>query len=143
MSNAMKSFGTLLQVGDGSTPESFATVAEVRDITPIGVNSDTEEVTHMSSPGGYKEYLPTLLDAGEVSFEVNWDPVAATHGYATGLLKDAEDQVLRNFQLLLPDPATTTWAFSAYVTAVKPKTTVGGVLRSDITLRPTGQPTLA
>lgn len=144
MSDAKSSFGTLLKLGDGGGgSEVFTTVAEVKDITPIPFTADTEEVTHHSSPGGYEEHIVTILRTGEVKFAINWLVQNATHSYSAGLLKDYEDKTLRNFQLVLTDVGTTTWAFSAYVTGFEPDAPVAGVSEASITLKVTGQPTLA
>jgi len=48
--------------------------------------------------------------------------------------------VARNFQLVFPDSAATTWQFAALVTGYEPKEPVGGKLSADIKLKLTGQP---
>lgn len=142
--NALAGFGTLLKIGDGGTPtEVFTTIAEVKDITPPKLSMDTDDVTHQTSPGGWKEKLPTLLDAGEVTFELNFIPTDATQGYSTGLIKDLVNKTRRNFQLVFPDSGSTTWAFAAFVTGFEPSAPVGGTLTASVTLTVTGQPTLA
>lgn len=144
MTTAVGSFGTLLKVGDGGGPENFTTIAEVRDISPPALSRDVEEVTHHTSPGGWKEFIATLKDGGQVTFEINWDPANATHSYGTGLLAFLVGSgVKKNFQVVFPTTGTITWAFGAIVTNFAPTGTVSGVLRANVTLRVTGQPTLA
>ncbi|MEM3453498.1 MAG: phage tail tube protein [Candidatus Hadarchaeum sp.] len=142
MTTAISAFGTYLKVGDGGSPETFTTIAEVKDITGPDFTLDTVEVTNQDS-GHWKEFIPTLLAAGEVRFSVNFVPTDATQGYSTGLLKDMVNRTKRNFKLVFPDASSTTWSFSAYVTAFSPKAAVRDVLAADITLKITGQPTLA
>jgi len=86
MTDALSSFGTLLKIGDGSTAEQFTTIAEVRDISGPALNLGTEEVTPQTAPGGWREHVPTLLSAGEVTFEVNFVPTEETHDPDTGLI---------------------------------------------------------
>ncbi len=144
MSDALSSFGTLLKVGDGATPtENFTTIAEVRDISGPKLEQETEEVTSHGSPGGWKEYVGTLLSAGEVTFDLNFVPTEATHNPSTGLIADLKNRVKRNFQLVFPDASTTTWAFTALVTGFEPDEPVAGSLSAAVTLQVTGQPTLA
>ncbi len=139
MSGAIHGHGTLLQIGDGASPENFTTIAEVTDINGPNISVDTVDVTSHSSPGAYKEYIVSLIEPGEVRFTVNFIPTDATHGLTSGLLKDLQDRTLRNFQLVFPDATSTTYAFSAYVTGFQIKEPTTDVLGADVTLKITGQ----
>jgi len=143
MSNAVSSFGTLLKIGDGGDPESFTTIAEVKDISGPSLSLATEEVTNHSSPAGFREYTGTLLDAGEVTFDINFIPTDSTHNASTGLIADMVNRTKRNFQLVFPDAGNTTWQFTALVTGFELSEPVEGTLSASVTLRITGQPTLA
>lgn len=143
MTNAISAFGTLLQIGDGGSPETFTTIAEVQDISGPSFSLDTAEVTSHGSTGGWKEYIGTLLDGGEVSFDINFLPTETTHGYASGLLKDMVNKTVRNFQIVFPDAASTTWTFAALITGFETSEPVGDQLSASVTLKITGQPTLA
>lgn len=142
MTSAISSFGTLLKKGDGGSPESFTTIAELLDIEGPDLAMDTEKVTSHSSTDGWAEYIATILDGGEVKFEVNYVPTSATHNASTGLIKDMTARTKRNFTLVFPDSGNTTWAFTGLVTSVKPKAVVNGALRGEFKLRITGKPTL-
>jgi hypothetical protein len=139
----ISAFGTLLKKGDGGDPESFTTIYEVLDIGGPSLKLDTEETTNHSSTGGWEEVVATILRSGEVTFEINYDPAGATHDASTGLIADMVARTLRNFQLVFPDTGTTTWSFAAYVTGFEPSEPVAGKLSASVTLKPSGQPTLA
>jgi predicted secreted protein len=140
----ISSFGTLLKIGDGATPtESFTTIAEVLDIGGPSLSLDTEEITNHSSAGGWEEVVASILRSGEVTFEINYDPAGGTHDASTGLIADMVARTLRNFQLIFPDSGNTTWSFGAYVTGFEPGAPVKGKLSASVTLKPSGQPTLA
>lgn len=144
MSNAISAFGTLLKIGDGATPtETFTTIAEVSNISGPGFSLDTTDVTNHSSPGGWEEAIPTILHAGEVSFDINFVPTDPTHGFSTGLLHDMVNRIKRNFQLVFPNAGNTTWSFAAFVTGFEPAEPVDDKLSASVTLKLTGQPTLA
>lgn len=143
MTDAISSFGTLLKIGDGASPEVFTTIAEVKDITGPELSVDTEDVTSHGSTGGWEEVIPTILRSGSVNFDLNFVPTNATHSYTAGLLHDMVNKTLRNFQLVLPDTGATTWAFSAYVTKFPPAMPVKGALKASVSLKISGQPTLA
>jgi len=140
-SNAISSFGTLLLRGDGADPENFTPIAEVQDIKPPSLGADTEEVTHQGSTDGWKEYIVTLLDAGEVSFDINFIPTEATHNASAGLMADFAARTKRNWKVVFPDG--TEWQFAAYVTAFEADAPVNGKLSASVTLKITGKPTLA
>ena len=140
---AISAFGTLLKIGDGGSPESFTTIAEVTNIGGPSLSLDPIDVTNHSSTGGWKEFIGGLLDGGEVSFEINYDPVGATHDASTGLIADMSARTVRNFQLVFPDTGNTTWSFSALVTAFQPSEPIDNKLSASVTLKVSGQPTLA
>lgn len=143
MSNAISGPGFLLQVsataGDAGP---FTTVAEVKDITGPAVSLDVIDVTNQSSPGGYEEIIPSIRRAGEVDFDVNFDPQSGTHDGTTGLLYLANNKVKVGWRLQLQDPGNHYWAFDAYVVGFQTKAPVAGVLTGTTKLRITGQPTI-
>lgn len=140
---AISAFGTLLQIGDGGSPENFTTIAEVANISGPGLSLDAIDVTHHSSTGGWREFVGGLLDGGVVSLDINYDPTDGTHDASTGLIADMVARTVRNFQLVFPDTANTTWSFSALVTGFEPSEPVDNKLAASVTLKISGQPTLA
>lgn len=143
MSNAISGPGFLLQLGDSAGQlGTFTTVAEVKDITGPAVSLDVIDVTNQSSPGGYEEIIPSIRRAGEVNFDVNFDPQSGTHDGATGLIYLANNKTKRGWRLQLQDPGNHYWAFDAYVIGFETKAPVAGVLTGTTKLRITGMPTL-
>ena len=143
MTNALAGYGVLLKIGDGGGSETFTTIAEVRDIEGPELELEAKEVTSHDSPGGWREYIGTLLTGGEVSFDLNFIPTNATHSYSAGLIKDLVNRTKRNFKLVFPDGGSTTWTFAALVKGFKPSAAVEDELAAEATLQVTGQPTLA
>lgn len=137
------SFGTLLKRGNGAAPETFTTIAEVRDIVGPKLKLNTKETTNHSSTDGWKETIGTILEAGEVGFEIGWLPGDATHSFGAGLVLDMVNRTKRNFQVVFPSSPAVTWAFTALVTGFDPKAPVSGDLAADIKLEISGKPTLA
>lgn len=140
---AKSSFGTFLKLGDGGATETFATIAEVKDIKGPAIKLETEDVTSHDSTDGWVERIGTLLDGGTVKFKLNWLPANNTQSFTNGLLKDLVGRTRRNFQLVVPAAASLTWAFSALVTEFNPDLPVKGAQTADLTLELTGKPTLA
>lgn len=140
---ATAGFGTLLKIGDGGGTEVFTTIAEVSNISGPGLSLDTTEVTTHSSSGAWKERIATLLDGGEVTFDIFFAPTGATHSQTSGVLKDMKNRTKRNFKLVFPNAGATEWIFPAYVTAFSIDEPVDGALTASVTLTIAGAPTLA
>jgi len=138
-SNAISAFGTILQVGDGGTPETFTGVAEVHDINGPGISLDMIERTHHLSPEATKEYIAGLKDLDQISFEVGFLPTEPTHSLTTGFLSDWKNRTLRTYRLVFPDAAATTWEMKGFVSGFAVKGPVQGLLAADVTIRLTGQ----
>lgn len=138
MPGPYSSFGTLLQLGDGGGPETFATVGEVGDISGPEMSTDTEETTNQSSPGGKEQFIGTIKRTGEITFPVNFDPSNPTHDEVTGLVKAWNDRRMANWRMILPTTPTRRWAFTALITGLSQEADVAGILRFNVTLKPSG-----
>lgn len=113
-SQAFAGRGSKLERGDGATPtEHFVAIAELTKINRSGSKADLADITNMDS-GNYREKLPTLLDAGEISFEGNYIPSDATQ---VSLQSDFDGQTEHNWKIVLPG-SRGNWSFAAYVTAL-------------------------
>jgi hypothetical protein len=71
---------------------SYVQLAEVTNVTWPGYKRDAVEVTYMDSASSFREYIAGLIDAGEVTVELNWvpsasDPVLAAMTAGTGQFK--------------------------------------------------------
>lgn len=140
---AISGKGTLLKMGDGAGTEVFTTIAEVKSIGGPSFASDTIDVTSHDSPGAYREFIASLIDPGELSFDINFVPTDATHNVSTGLLRDFQNRIRRNYKIVFPDTSATTWNLQGIVTAVQINAPTDDVLSASITIKITGQPTLA
>lgn len=130
-------YGTLLKRG-------AVTIAQVTSISGPGITLDTEDVTSMDSTGAWEEVVGTILRSGEVTADIVYDPAAATHkNDSGGLLYDLISRTAQTYSITFPDTAASVWSFSALVTGFEPSAPVDGALTASVTLKLTGQPTLA
>lgn len=136
--SAISSHGTLLKIHDGGSPGTYTTIAEVKDISGPSYELAIEEVTNHDS-AGWREYIPTLLDVGEITFDINYYSATTQDQLET----DMRAKTKRNFQIVFPLPAsgTDTRAFAAYITGIELSAPVEGVLGMSLTLRPIGADT--
>ena len=121
-SQATSGFGTLLQVGDGASPEVFTTIAECTNIKPPQQQTGNIDVTHHESPNSHRELIASLRSSGTVQFTINYLPANATHANTgQGLLKLQQDRTVKNWKIVLTDPAATEWLFSGFVSNFDPQ----------------------
>lgn len=126
--------------GGTNGTEVFTTVAEARGFGGPQFTQDLTEVTHMESPNGYREYIATLLDAGNLSFDLNFTNVTSQ----TNLILDLEARVRRNFQLIsIMSTGTATWSFASFVTNFEPDFQIEDAIAASVTLKITGPVTRA
>lgn len=119
-SEAFAPIGSVLavQIESGSPPvEGYVPIAEIQTITRSGSKSDLADVTNMQSLGGYREYLATLRDAGDVSFNGNYIPNDPTQIDLQGLFDGATEAA---WEIVLPPgvgfpTSLGKWTFNAFV----------------------------
>lgn len=137
--SARYGFGSLLKRGDGGSPEVFTTVAEVVNIGEITTKLNVADATHMESDDAHMEKIPTLLESGDISVELNFLPGDTTQ---TALRNDMLNRAKRNFQITISGSAKTL-TFAGYVTSHGPAIPHDGKMTLSVTLTPTGKVTLA
>lgn len=125
--------GTLVQVGDGASPEVFTTIGQVRSITGPSTTATIVDVTTHSTAGNWMEKLAVLLDPGNIEFPINFDAADATHAFATGLWADFVALQLRNYKVVLAGSAGVL-AAAAYVSSHAFDIPVDNVLSARIAL---------
>jgi predicted secreted protein len=145
MATEYAAFGTLLQIGDSTDQgtANYTSIAQVQDIGGPSLALNTDDVTAHDSAGGWMEFVGTVKDGGEVSFDIVYDPAEGTHeNSAGGLLAELDNKTAKAYKIVFPDTANTAWTFNAFVTAYEPAAPVDGKLAASVTLKVSGQPTL-
>lgn len=56
------------------TAANYTVVSDVRDVSGPNQTKDFIDVSHFESPSYIREYIPAMGDAGEVTFEINFNP---------------------------------------------------------------------
>lgn len=120
--------------------EVFTTLAEVTGLSGPGESLELIDATHMESSDGYREFIPSLRDSGEISVDLNFLPADSNQG---GLRDDLVAGTKRNWQLVWTDTGTTTYSFSGYVTAVEPTASIDDKLSASATIKVTGPITVS
>jgi predicted secreted protein len=119
-----------------------ATVAGVTDLSGPAVENELIEVTNFGSTGGYREYIAGPKDNGEISITINYDPTDSSHNATTGLVADANTGTSRAWSINWSGTGTS-WSGNGIVTSFEPGGSFEDALTAEVTIKPTGQPTLA
>jgi len=90
---AFKGQGTQLQ-------RAGVTVAEIINIDGPDGKAEFDDATNMDSTGNFKEWIPTLLDSGELSFTGNF--VGASNVSQAQLISDFNNFTLSSWTVLFP-----------------------------------------
>ena len=137
----LAAFGALLAHGDDAVPEVFTTIVELTSISGPNRSGGVADVTHHESPDSYMEFIGTLRDGGEVSFEGNSIPNDVTH---TKLETDFDAGTKRNYELSIPGSAPALkWSFAGILTALSLEFPHDGKQPVTGTIKISGKPTKA
>jgi len=115
-------------------------IAEISSIDGLKLSAETIDVTTHDSPDGYREFIQSLRDGGEVAIEGNFIP-GDTNGQIA-LLTDFNAGTAQSFQITFPDATGTSWTFTAIVIGYETGAKFDDKLTFTATLKVTGKPTL-
>lgn len=156
--SGIPAIGTLLQIGNGASPEQFNSIANVGDMTGPTTQVTMVDVTsHTSASVPFRQKLPTLIDPGTITVPVYIVPGsgAATtagtqwgHNYAAGIGRLMVNRGLApgvpyNFKIIYPDGLSTTDEFQGFITKYTRDMKVAGVISGSLQIDLTGVPSFA
>ncbi len=72
---AKHGFGAKFFLHNGTT---LTEISEVMAVTPPSPSVETIDTTHHGSSGGVREFIAGLIDTGEGSIRINWNPGSAS-----------------------------------------------------------------
>src|SRR5208282_2734057 len=117
-SNAFAARGTILQYSVNPPFVAYTELLEIKKIGSSGTKYDLADVTKMNS-SNFREWLPTLADSGDLTFEGNLIPNDPTELALVGFFNNA---TLVTWEVVLPADANQgfntslgTFTFLAYV----------------------------
>ena len=116
---------------DGST---FTQIAQVASITPPQPEREVAEVDELDPPGDVRKKLPGIIDPGEVTVTLNFDPTNTGH---LALEQDFRDGQARQYRIKLPNGYG--WTFTGIVTSYAPQEIASGdVVQAEVTIMLSG-----
>lgn len=99
--------GTILRLSNSASPLSYAAVGQVRSITGPTVKPHIVDITTHDTPGFWRRKISVLNDAGDISFEINFDKADATHAFTTGMWNQLVNLTKSGLQMVFPNSAGT------------------------------------
>jgi hypothetical protein len=132
--------GVYTSGGTMTIRDTFATVAELVNITPIGISFNMV-AADAHDGAGWGTSIPTFKRGVDMRVELNLVPDHPTHDETTGFIALALGKIRRDWLIVLPDAGKTTVAFQAWVSDHGTVTPFDGVLRATPVLSIDGQMT--
>ena len=134
MSDGLTGYGSEFWLENG-----VGTLVEMGELIAIEPGSEewgTAETTHFKSPGRRREYLKTLIESGQGSFQLNWLPGGATDVVVSQAHAAAD---AREFKIVVPS-TTGTWEIegSVLVLSRTPTIPLDDRMTCNVTLQFTG-----
>lgn len=137
---AVAAINTLLQYGDGASPETFVTIANVSSINGPSFSLTVQDVTSHSTGYPWRDKFPTLLDAGDLTFDLFWDPADPAHETVFGFFVNRTTLDLRLKFPADSNAQSKTYSFQGFFSKWGGTEKVDDVIRAACTITLTGQP---
>ena len=139
MATPYAGFGCVLQVKIVST---LTTIAAVRDIAGPAVATNPIDASTRTARA--RAFLPGMRDSGEVTFDIAYDPDAATHAATgSGLVALQLGSTVSSWVLTFPDTTPATVTFSGFITGFMLKEPMDDLMTADVTVKISGVPVWA
>lgn len=127
-------FGTQLERStDGGT--TFTAIGNVTSFSGPAAEREAYDVTAHDGPNNFREFVGGLVNGGEVSCELNYDP--AIHDT---LYDDFSSDTAVSYKM--SSPVGESWEFSAILTGFEREMPVDDKMTATLTWQVTGKPTL-
>ncbi len=132
MSDGTHGHGTVLAIG-------ATTIGNIISITGPGQARDSIDISTMDSTSKFREFIPGMLDAGEATFDVNYDPASGqTANDLNTLLTASAETITITFP---PSGGTSSWVCSGFITGLGFAVPFDDKITQPITIKFSGVPT--
>tara|TARA_Y100000361_G_scaffold37821_1_gene32377 strand:- start:12808 stop:13236 length:429 start_codon:yes stop_codon:yes gene_type:complete len=141
---AEKAYGLTFSYQHG-VDSTYDSLGSITDLSPPSVTKDTIEVTSHGD-SGIRKYIGGLVDFGEVSITVNYDPDDTAHTNFRTLAEtpnDVADATNTGFKITYADTGATVLTFNGIVTGFEQEAPIDGQLSATITIKVSGAVTKA
>ena len=139
MTSAISGVGAEFQLEDTPGGGVYSKVAEVISISGPELSAEQIEVTSLDSTGGYKEFIPGLLDGGTVSISFNYVD-GNTNQEALRTRVSTASQGALSYRVQLPDSPLSYVTFDAIVESFSMSIESGSAITVECSVKISGAP---
>lgn len=126
-------FGTALEKDDGSG--TFTPIGNVGNFSGPSAERETYDVTAHDGPNNFRQFVGGLVNGGEVSAEVHYDPAIHDDIYTEF---ESDSAVMYR----MTSPVGEQWEFDAILTGFEREMPVDDKMSATLTWQVTGKPSL-
>lgn len=114
------------------TTNQWEAISNINSISGPGASRETVDVTTLDSTGGYREFIGSLRDAGDMTLSMNFKR-------DTYLLmkEDFESDEIRDYRIILPEG--TMFTFKGLVTEIPVEIPLDDKVTADVTIKISGK----
>lgn len=109
-------------------------IAEITSISGPTMTREFIDVTSLDSTDGYKEFITGFRDAGTVTLAMNF-----RRDMYNLMKEDFEDDLAKNYEIILPDEDQTSFEFAGLVTELPLEITATDKVTLNVTIKLTGK----
>jgi hypothetical protein len=130
-------YGSVLIVCSSSDGIAENKVAQVRSISGPGVSGNDVDTTTLDSSSNFRTFTAGLLDPGELTFAIAYDPTAVSH---TRLYRYCHDRYTANWKVAEGSTGGTVTSFVGYIKGMSREIPIDDMITMDVTIKLTGKP---
>jgi hypothetical protein len=130
-------YGSVLLVCSTSNGTTENKIAAVRSISGPGVSGNDVDTTTLDSSSNFRTFTPGLLDPGELTISMIYDPTDVGHKRLTRYMGS---RINANFKVCETSTAGTVQSFSGYVKGMSREIPMDDVITCDVTIKVSGLP---
>lgn len=124
-------FGSKFYIMSGT---SSTAVAGITKISGPKYKGDDIDISDMDSASGFREFVPGLVDAGEVDLDLNYTKAQTS-------LLNAQWRTTASYKIIYPDSSN--FSFTGFMTGLEPESQDDDKISSKATFKISGVPTFA
>jgi len=128
----LKALGAIFKWHNGTV---LVAVSQIRNLNGPDESIDMADTTSMDTALRIRTFIPTLVNSGTISLEIEYDPDDVAH---VQLISDAQGLTQRAFEITETDPTPKTKAGTGIITALSYARDFSSVLLMNVTIQVTG-----
>jgi hypothetical protein len=119
---------------ESATPGTYTPIGETFEFEPPTLSMDTIDSTDFSHTDGYRRFIGGLIDGGEITFTLNFDPAGTVYGALETIL---ETRAVKNWKFAYAGSTVNT-IVSALITSLGRVVPMDDKMSMPVTLKVSG-----